>query len=254
MFKAFDTVWIDGLLYKLTLINFPSYIVHTISSYLRVRCSKRPSRQPRHLVAVCGLGYLRVDWSALSSSVCLSTTCPHLRTTSSWPTTRTTWPSETSPPSRRCSSGTWSHISMNFNGGWVNGESPLMSPRALRYSSRGPDGASSSPDQQQFRGNNSFCRQNSLSGGDPRYTTHLVASHPSGQEENYTKDGRAGSAREQEKWSVRRERSPAKQAAHPPHDRLCVPRMEARCPHRGPEGAGVAIQVSSPCCGWPLEC
>jgi retron-type reverse transcriptase len=34
--KAFDTVWIDGLLYKLTL-NFPSYIVHTISSYLRSR-------------------------------------------------------------------------------------------------------------------------------------------------------------------------------------------------------------------------
>jgi len=34
--KAFDTVWIDGLLYKLTL-NFPSYIVHTISSYLKDR-------------------------------------------------------------------------------------------------------------------------------------------------------------------------------------------------------------------------
>jgi len=32
--KAFDTVWIDGLLYKLTLLNFPSYIVHTISSCL----------------------------------------------------------------------------------------------------------------------------------------------------------------------------------------------------------------------------
>jgi hypothetical protein len=35
--KAFDTVWIDGLLYKLTLLNFPSFIVHTISSYLRGR-------------------------------------------------------------------------------------------------------------------------------------------------------------------------------------------------------------------------
>jgi len=35
--KAFDTVWIDGLLYKLTLQNFPSYIVHTVSSYLRDR-------------------------------------------------------------------------------------------------------------------------------------------------------------------------------------------------------------------------
>jgi len=35
--KAFDTVWIDGLLYKLTLLNFPSYIVHTISTYLKDR-------------------------------------------------------------------------------------------------------------------------------------------------------------------------------------------------------------------------
>jgi hypothetical protein len=35
--KTFDTVWIDGLLYKLTLLNFPSYIVHTIASYLRGR-------------------------------------------------------------------------------------------------------------------------------------------------------------------------------------------------------------------------
>jgi len=35
--KAFDAVWIDGLLYKITLLNCPSYIVHTISSYLRGR-------------------------------------------------------------------------------------------------------------------------------------------------------------------------------------------------------------------------
>ena len=35
--KAFDTVWIDDLLYKLTLLSFPSYIVHTISFYLRDR-------------------------------------------------------------------------------------------------------------------------------------------------------------------------------------------------------------------------
>jgi len=35
--KAIDTVWIDGLLYKLTLLNFPFYIVHTILSDLRSR-------------------------------------------------------------------------------------------------------------------------------------------------------------------------------------------------------------------------
>jgi len=35
--KPFDIVSIDWLLYKLTLLKFPSYIVHTISSYLRDR-------------------------------------------------------------------------------------------------------------------------------------------------------------------------------------------------------------------------
>jgi hypothetical protein len=25
--KVFDTVWVDGLLYKLTVLNFPSYLV-----------------------------------------------------------------------------------------------------------------------------------------------------------------------------------------------------------------------------------
>jgi len=59
--KAFDTVWIDGLLYKLTLLNFPSYIVHTTYSYLRGWTSKRPSKRPRHLVEAYGPGWLRVD-------------------------------------------------------------------------------------------------------------------------------------------------------------------------------------------------
>ena len=53
--KDFDTAWIDGLLYKLTLLNYSSYIVHTTSSYLRGRTLKRPSRWPCHLVAPCGL-------------------------------------------------------------------------------------------------------------------------------------------------------------------------------------------------------
>ena len=58
--KALDTVWNDVLLYKLTLLNFPSYIVHTISFYLRDRSSKRPSKRPLHFVEACGLGLLRV--------------------------------------------------------------------------------------------------------------------------------------------------------------------------------------------------
>jgi hypothetical protein len=40
--KAFNTVWIEGLLYKLTILNLPSYLVHTISSYLRGRTFEEP--------------------------------------------------------------------------------------------------------------------------------------------------------------------------------------------------------------------
>jgi len=35
--KASDTVWVEGLLYKLTILSFPSYLVKTISSYLNSR-------------------------------------------------------------------------------------------------------------------------------------------------------------------------------------------------------------------------
>ena len=34
--KAFDTVWVDNLLFKLTALNFPSYLIKTISSYLHM--------------------------------------------------------------------------------------------------------------------------------------------------------------------------------------------------------------------------
>jgi hypothetical protein len=55
--KAFDNVWIEGLLFKLTLLNRPSYLVHTILSYLRGWTSKHPFRWPRHLVEAYGLGW-----------------------------------------------------------------------------------------------------------------------------------------------------------------------------------------------------
>jgi hypothetical protein len=35
--KAFDTVCVDGLAYKLTVLNFPSYLVRIITSYLSGR-------------------------------------------------------------------------------------------------------------------------------------------------------------------------------------------------------------------------
>jgi len=38
--KAFDVVWVDGVLYKLTILNFPSYIVKTISLCLNSQTFK----------------------------------------------------------------------------------------------------------------------------------------------------------------------------------------------------------------------
>jgi hypothetical protein len=35
--KAFDTVWVDGLLFHLAALNFPSYLVKIISSYFHNR-------------------------------------------------------------------------------------------------------------------------------------------------------------------------------------------------------------------------
>jgi hypothetical protein len=35
--KAFDIVWAECLLYKLTILNFPSYLVKTLSPYLHHR-------------------------------------------------------------------------------------------------------------------------------------------------------------------------------------------------------------------------
>jgi hypothetical protein len=35
--EAFDTVWVRSLLYKLTVLNFPPYLVKTVPSYLDCR-------------------------------------------------------------------------------------------------------------------------------------------------------------------------------------------------------------------------
>jgi Reverse transcriptase (RNA-dependent DNA polymerase). len=69
--KAFDIVWIDGLLSKLTVLNFPSYLVKTISFSLPGRTSNRPSRHPRHIVVACRFGWHRAVYFPLSISVCI---------------------------------------------------------------------------------------------------------------------------------------------------------------------------------------
>jgi hypothetical protein len=59
---AFDTVWVRGLLYKLTVLYFPSYLVKTVSSYLdcwtfqtSFQSATSTCRSMRACVAQCGL-------------------------------------------------------------------------------------------------------------------------------------------------------------------------------------------------------
>jgi hypothetical protein len=53
--KAFDTVRVDGLLFKLTAINSTSYQVKTISSYLYNRTFEASFQKPHPPVVVWGL-------------------------------------------------------------------------------------------------------------------------------------------------------------------------------------------------------
>jgi hypothetical protein len=54
--KAFDTVWVKGLLYELTVLNFPSYLVKTLSSYLDCRMFQTSFRTATSTIHVMRAG------------------------------------------------------------------------------------------------------------------------------------------------------------------------------------------------------
>jgi hypothetical protein len=58
--KILNIAWVDGLLCKITVLNFPSYLVKIIFSYLCDRSSERPYNQPHTLVLACFLAWIRV--------------------------------------------------------------------------------------------------------------------------------------------------------------------------------------------------
>jgi hypothetical protein len=117
MAKDFDTVWIDGILYKLTLLNFASYIVHTISSYLRDRKFEASFQTATSSRRVMRAG---VAQGGLISPVLFSLYVNDMPSPSHH-VELALYADDTAiiprPASRRCLSATWRHTSTNFNGG-----------------------------------------------------------------------------------------------------------------------------------------
>ena len=59
--EAFDTVWVDGLAYKLMALKFPSYLVKTIQPTCEVGRLKRSSKRLLPLAVACGLAWYKGD-------------------------------------------------------------------------------------------------------------------------------------------------------------------------------------------------
>ena len=58
---ACDTVWVDGLIYKLTILNTLCTLSQPFLPTCMAGCSKRFSNQPHPLVVACGMAWLRVE-------------------------------------------------------------------------------------------------------------------------------------------------------------------------------------------------
>jgi hypothetical protein len=57
--KAFVTVWVDGLAYKVIALKFPSYLVEPFNHTCEVGRLKRPSKQSSIPAVACGLAWHR---------------------------------------------------------------------------------------------------------------------------------------------------------------------------------------------------
>jgi hypothetical protein len=66
--KAFDTVCVEGLLYKLTVLKFPSYQVKTISSYLQCRTFQVTFQSA---TSTCGILSPKAELFPLCCSACM---------------------------------------------------------------------------------------------------------------------------------------------------------------------------------------
>jgi hypothetical protein len=61
--KALDSIWVEGIRYRLTICNFPLYLVNPSLLISMVGHSKRPSKRPRlcysrNRVSSCSITYV----------------------------------------------------------------------------------------------------------------------------------------------------------------------------------------------------
>jgi hypothetical protein len=196
--KAFDTTWIDGLLYKLTLLNFPSYIVHTIS-YLRGRTVEAFFQT----ATSSGLGMRAgVAQGGLISPVLFSLYVNDMPP-SSHHVELALYADDTAViATSRKATLLVSYLQSHLNDlqRWLS--ESRMCHQCLQehrdYLRACRTALHSTYTSTTLRRANRMGRQNSLSWGNPRYTPHLVASHRIGAEEDCAKDGYARSPSQQE--------------------------------------------------------
>jgi hypothetical protein len=179
--KPFDTVWIYGLLYKVTILNFPSYLVKTISSYLRGRTFEASFKTATS--SRCGMqaGMAKGRLFALSFSVCILR-CFHLRTT---------WMNSLRERHDHHCHDTQEDDTLQLPGGMYQRhravpERTYCHERLEEERNYLRDGCAAFPEAPTvtaIRGTNPMARHIALPGGYPRHTANLVASYRSGEKE-----------------------------------------------------------------------
>jgi hypothetical protein len=142
--KTFNTVWIDGLLYKLTLLNFPSYIVHT---FLHLR---NPTFEASFQTATSSRGMRAgVAQGGLISPVLFSLYVNDMPSPSHHVELALYADDGAVKATSRKPTLLVSYLESFLNDlqWWLSGELTLMFPRAPRSSKRVQDGASFNADQ-----------------------------------------------------------------------------------------------------------
>jgi hypothetical protein len=189
--KPFDTVWIDGLLYKPTLLNFFSYIVYIISSYLRGRTFEASFHTATSSCCVMRVG---VAQGGLISPVVFSLYVNDMRSHSHH-VDLALYADETAiiGTSHKPTMPVSYLVSyLNKHQRWLSESRTAIKSNAIVFARAGRRFIK--PRSVTLFGKPiEWVRHNSLSGGNPRYTTHLVASHRLGEEGDCLKGMYAGS-------------------------------------------------------------